>query len=208
MSPFLRVGVTGCIGSGKSTVCRLFSGIGRNVIVADEIARNIADADVGVKKAILREFGSSAYLATGSLDRKKIASIVFDDEKRRAKLDSIIHPRVFEEINHQINSLPSDQAFPYILVEAALIFETGMDESLDYVIVVTAEEETCIQRVIARDNVSREEVRKRITAQMPIADKVKRADFAIQNNGPESGLRDNILFLDHLLSHLIMARES
>ena len=195
--------MTGCIGSGKSTVCRLFSGLGREVIIADEIARNIADTDPDVKKAILREFGSSAYLPKGSLDRKKIASIVFDDEKRRAKLDSIIHPRVFIEINHQINSLPSNQASPYILIEAALIYETGMDESLDYIIVVTAEEETCIQRVIARDKVSREEVRKRIVAQMPIANKVKQAHFVIQNNGPESELRSKVLFLDNLLSHII-----
>ena len=200
--PFLRVAVTGGIGSGKSTVCKLFSRMGRGVIMADGVAHRIADEDIEAKKAIRREFGVSAYLPNGLLDRKRMAETVFADGHQRQKLDSIIHPRVFREIDKQLDSLSPKQYHPYVLIEAALVFETGMEMSLDYAIVVTAEEETCIHRVMARDMVSREDVLRRIEAQMPIGEKVKRADFVITNNGPESELDATVSFLDRLLSHI------
>jgi dephospho-CoA kinase len=200
---FLRVGITGGIGTGKSTVCELFSDLGRHVILADNVARQIVDTNNGVKRSIAREFGSSIYLPNGTLDRKRMASIVFSDDTRRKKLDAIVHPHVFQAVELQVESLPSKQAYPYVLIEAALIFETGMHELLDHVIVVTAEEEHCIQRVIARDHTTREEVLRRIAAQMPIAKKVQQADFVIQNNGPASGLRSTVMFLDNLLSQIL-----
>ena len=206
--PFLRVGVTGGIGSGKSTVCRMFSDLGRFVVMADEVARNLADEDPDAKREIEAEFGSNAYLSNGLLNRKKIAAIVFTNKQKRANLDSIIHPRVFRIIEQQLASLPSIQALPYVLIEAALIYETGMDGSLDYVVVVAAEEETCIQRVSVRDNVSREDVGRRISAQMPMERKMKRADFIIHNNATEADLCSTVHFLDSILSHLTAPRTS
>lgn len=205
---FLRVGVTGGIGSGKSTVCKIFAGLGRFVISADEVARKLADEDPDARQAIEAEFGQAAYLPDGSLDRKKIAAIVFSDQKKRAKLDAIIHPRVFKEIDRRLDSLPSNQTSPYVLIEAALIYETRMDESLDYVIVVTADEDACLNRVNMRDGVSREEVLRRIAAQMPADKKTRKADFVIHNTSTESELRTTVQFLDTLLSQFTIRKPS
>jgi dephospho-CoA kinase len=205
---FPKVGVTGGIGSGKSTACGIFADLGRFVVMADEVARKLADEDPEVKREIEAEFGPGAYLPNGFLDRKNIAAVVFTDKRKRARLDSIIHPRVFRAIEQQLAPLPTTQTLPYVLIEAALIYETGMDESLDYVIVVTAEEEICIQRVSVRDSVSREDVRRRISAQMPMERKMKRADFVIHNNATEAELRSSVLFLDSLLSQFTASRTS
>lgn len=205
---FFQVGVTGGIGSGKSTVCKLFSDFGRCVIHADDVARQIGDEHRDVKAAIEKEFGPAAYLPNGRLDRKKIASIVFADEAKRKRLNAIIHPRVFAAIDQQLGSLSPQQTHPYVLIEAALIYETGMHEWLDYVIVVSADEEYCVQRVMARDRVPRDEVMRRIAAQMPMEKKVKQGDFIIQNEGMKPELRSTVLFLDNLLCHITATRTS
>lgn len=199
--PFLQVGVTGGIGSGKSTVCKMFAGLGRVVISADDVARRIGDEDPEVRYAIESEFGLDSYLPGGSLNRKKIASIVFADQAKRAALDAIIHPRVFREIERQLDALPSHQSSPYVLIEAALIYEAGMDQSLDYIIVVTADEEARVNRVSQRDHVPADEVLRRVAAQLPAEAKEKKADFVIHNNSTESELRSTVQFLDTLLSH-------
>lgn len=177
--------------------------IGRHVVFADGVARRIADEDPEARRAIVREFGPSAYLSDGSLDRKRMASLVFGDRGKREKLDSIIHPRVFKFVEAQLESLSRGHSFPYVLIEAALIFETGMEKSLDHVIVVNATEHACIQRVVKRDRVSPEEVRQRMAAQLPMIKKTKQADFVIQNNGAESELRSAVLFLDSVLAKMI-----
>ena len=204
--PFLCVGVTGGIGSGKSTVCRLFADMGRVAIVADEVARNLADQDDETKTAIRSAFGPEVYLSNGRLDRKTVASIVFGDEERRKKLDSIIHPRVFTAVDQQLDALPSAKSLTYVLIEAALIYESGMNDRLDYTVVVTANRETCIQRVMARDDISREEVRQRMSSQMPVSEKVQRGDFVIHNNNTVTDLRLTVLFLDTILLQLHAAR--
>ncbi len=200
--PFLLVAVTGGIGSGKSTVCGLFLRLGRTIIPADSVARNISDEDPDVKKAIRSTFGPAAYLPDGNLDRKWMADQVFADRRKRQVLDSIVHPYVFKEIDRQLDSLRLTLHQPYVLIEAALVFETGMDTWMDQVIVVTAEEETRIQRVMKRDSVSREDVVRRIRAQIPMAKKIRLADFVIMNNGDVSELDATVMFVDGLLSHM------
>lgn len=194
--------MTGGIGSGKSTVCGVFARLGRTVVMADKVAHRVTDEDPAVKKAILKEFGPAAYLPDGLLDRRKMAELVFADKTKRRKLDSIVHPSVFSAIYRQLDSLSFKQYHPYVLIEAALVYETGMNEWLDRVIVVTADEEIRIQRVMARDTVPREEVLRRIEAQMPIAQKIEQADFVIENNGPVHELDSTVSFLDRLLSHI------
>ena len=206
--PYLVVGVTGGIGSGKTTVCKVFSELGRPVISADEIARKLADENSDAKKGIEIKFGKEAYLQDGRLDRKRMAGIVFRDQGKRKKLDSIIHPLVFKSIEQQLDLLPLSQAAPYVLIEAALIYETGMESSLDHVIVVTANEETNIERVIARDKISRDEVLQRIASQLNQSKKEKFADFVIRNDGQIADLRSSIVFLDSILRQIQSARVS
>ncbi len=206
--PFLQVGITGGIGSGKSTACGMFADIGRCVIIADDVSRKLADENEEIQKAIKQVFGSDAYLANGHLNRKKIASVVFSDAKKRSALDSIIHPHVFNAIDLQLQTLSHDLRYRYVLIEAALMYETNMNETLDYVIVVSAEEETCIQRVMVRDHIPRQDVLQRIEAQMPMSKKLKKADFVIHNNGTVHEMRPTIKFLDTMLSQLTTASSS
>ena len=202
----LTIGITGGIGSGKSVLCSLFTGLGRITINADEAAKRIADEDVMARTAIVREFGREAYLPNGKLDRKRIASIVFNDEMKMMILNSIVHPLVLKEIEYQLDVISPLQAPPYVLVEAALIFESGMEHSLDHVVVVAADEETCVQRVMVRDKISREEVRKRIASQMPQSKKEKLADFVVHNNSSVPDLHSSVKFLDSIFQQLQLAR--
>jgi dephospho-CoA kinase len=199
---YLRIGVTGGIGSGKSTVCALFASRGRVVIYADAIARDLTEHDAGIREQIKKAFGVDIYRTDGSLQRKKLAEIVFTDPRLRKKLDSIVHPRVFEAIDRAITMLDASGRSPYVMVEAALIFESGMDAHLDYTVVVDAPENVRISRVISRDACTRDEVMIRIQSQMPVEQKLKRADFVIDNGGDETELAARVAFLDALFCHM------
>lgn len=199
---FFLVGVTGGIGSGKSIVCAAFEQLGRTVISADALAREIMDSEDSVKKKVQQLFGPASYTPEGKLDRKFVAARAFSGASARKKLDAIVHPAVFREIDRRVSSLSPEQRQPYIIIEAALIFESGLDKQLDYVIVVHAEEETRIRRVIERDICTREEVLRRMAAQLPPDEKVKRADFVIRNESNSSQLASKIQFIDTLLRQM------
>jgi dephospho-CoA kinase len=203
----LRVGVTGGIGGGKSTVCRLFGQLGRTVLSADNIAHELTQHNESVKAGIRRVFGPDMYAVDGSLDRRKLAAVVFRDESLRKKLNAIIHPLVFQSLENRILDLSPGARTPYVLIEAALIFETGMNERLDYVIVVDAPEEKRITRVIARDGISRREVMQRIRSQFTVGQRRMKADFIIDNDGAEADLFSRVRFLDSLFSLMISPRE-
>jgi dephospho-CoA kinase len=196
---YLLVGVTGGIGSGKSTVCKLFSEFGRHVISADEVANDLTGSNPIVMDGIRKAFGDTIYLTNGSLDRKRLASIVFSNPTAKKKLDSLVHPAVFSAIDDLIKELSSAQRIPYVIVEAALIYESGMDKRLDHVIVVDADEAERISRVMNRDGCSREEVLDRIHAQMDVAVKLKKADFVISNSAEMEELRHVVRLLDAVL---------
>lgn len=199
---YFRIGVTGGIGSGKSTVCALFARRGRVVIYADAIARDLTQHDETVREQIKKAFGPDMYHADGSLQRKRLAEVVFRDPRLRRKLDSIVHPLVFEAIDKAIAALSPAERAPYLLVEAALIYETGMNGRLDYTIVVDAPENVRISRVISRDGCTREEIMIRIKSQMPVEDKLELADFVIDNGGDEKELERRVAFLDSLLQNM------
>lgn len=201
----LRVGVTGGIGSGKSTVCKLFASMGRPVLSADDIARELTDTNYAIQSAIRKLFGISVFLPNGRVDRKALATVVFNDHSLRKELNAIIHPHVFSAIDQAIEKL--DAAVHYVVIEAALIYEAGMDEQLDYVVVVNADEPTRITRVMSRDNVSREAVRARMNAQMDVEKKIKLADFVIENDGTEDDLASRVRFLDTLLSMMNLPKK-
>jgi dephospho-CoA kinase len=196
----LRVGVTGGIGSGKSEVCRIFGSLGRPVISADELAKQIAEHDPSARHAIRKLFGKQVYTSSGRLNRHALASIIFSDTKSRKSLEAVIHPLVFLEIDKRIDALPE---YPYVIIEAALIFESGMDRRLHYTVVVDADEETRIRRVMKRDGATREGIVRRMRAQIDPSDKVRKADFVIHNTKSVASLVNQVYFLDRLFLRVI-----
>lgn len=180
MVPTLKVGITGGIGSGKTTVCKIFESLGIPVYYADERAKWLMSNDPELIQGIKKLFGDTAYDSDGNLNRSHISGIVFHDPEKLEQLNALVHPAVAKD-GSTWNQAQS--GVPYTLREAALIYEAGIDKHLDYVIVVTAPLEMRIQRVMNRDGVSREAVEARIARQMPETEKVKLADFVIYNDG-------------------------
>ncbi len=174
----LTVGITGGIGSGKSTVCRIFSMLDVPVFNADDEARKLQNENADVKAAIISLFGKEIYTKDG-LNRKAVAEKVFADKNLLEQLNKIIHPATVAAFGEWKKNI-SDT--PYCLKEAAILFETGIASSLDKVIVVTAPEEIRINRIISRDKVSREQIIARIKNQMSDEEKISRADFVIVND--------------------------
>jgi len=194
---YLAVGVTGGIGSGKTALCDAFAALGRLVVSADVLARNLTVNDAHVLEEIRAAFGNEILTDAGALDRKALAAIVFHDRAAREKLNGIIHPRVFRALATTLAAERPERLQPYTILEAALIYESGM--KLDYVIVVDAPEEERIRRVMHRDGISREEVNARIASQMSAHAKRTRADFVVENTDHPEALKNHATFLDALL---------
>lgn len=192
----LRIGVTGGIGSGKSVVCSILQECGIPLIEADRLARILMVHDAILKYRIIAEFGEHIYHADGSLNRQAMARIIFSNPDRRKQLEAIVHPRVISEVDRLLGDI--DNA-PYAVVEAALIYEAGLDRNLDYIIVVDADERLRIARIHERDGTAGEEIRQRMNAQMSTKEKRKRADFTIINNGTFAELRKQVLFVHTIL---------
>lgn len=196
------VGVTGGIGSGKSSVCRQFEALGRTVIAADRIARDLTERDPRVRDAVRKKFGDAMYAPEGPLRRQALAAIVFADAAKRRALNAIVHPPVFDAIAAAVAALPASSRSPYVIVEAPLIFESGMDKRLAATVVVRADEEVRIARVMQRDGMTREDVLARMKAQLSAATTAQRADFVIENNRDEAGLGPKVAFIDRILSQM------
>lgn len=174
----LKIGVTGGIGSGKSLVCRIFSLLGVPVYNADERARILVHEDVELKKNLIAEFGPDAYL-NDEYNRKYIAAVVFNEKQKLEKLNRLIHPAVAKDF---MQWMRYNITAPYIIKEAAIIFESGGDKQLDGIVAVDAPEDIRINRVSKRDDLSAEDVKKRINNQWP-ADKIRSlADWIIDND--------------------------
>ena len=196
----LLIGLTGGIGCGKSTVGRMFSQKGRLVLSADDVANHLTARDPQIRAGLLKIFGRNTFLANGSLNRTKLASEVFRNPTLLSKLNALVHPGVIASLVTQIDALSLARSFPFVVVEAALIYEAHLDRMFDYVVVVDAPLEARIARVVARDGVSRGEVFRRIRSQMPMAEKKRRADFVINNGQGESELLERVSFVDRLLA--------
>jgi len=173
----LRVGLTGGIGSGKSTVASIFSILGIPVYYADEAAKQIMHSDPELKASLIKHFGEETY-ANDKLNRAYLASIVFADQEKLALLNSLTHPATIRDANLWM----ARQNSPYIIKEAALLFESRANEHVDFVIGVSAPAELRIQRAMMRDNISREEVLHRLNRQMNEDEKMKRCDAVIVND--------------------------
>ena len=176
----LKIGITGSIGAGKSTVAGIFKVLGIPVFDADATAKNILNTDSVLREQIAATFGSETY-KNGLLDRKYLATLVFNNPDQLAKLNALVHPASIEAANIWAKHW-EEQGCPYILKEAALLFEAGTNVGLDFIIGVTAPVEMRIARVMERDHVTREEVLKRMQHQLDDSEKMKRCNFVIDNN--------------------------
>lgn len=180
----IRIGLTGGIGSGKSRVLALLAELGAAVISADQVAREVVEPGKPAYRHVVERFGPDIVRADGSLDRAKLAAIVFHDADARRDLEAIVHPAVREETEAKIAALAARRDGPRVVVnEVPLLFEAGREGDFDQIWVVYASEETALRRAAARDNASEAQIRARMAAQMPIAEKVKRADVVIDNDG-------------------------
>lgn len=186
MTPPLRIGITGGIGSGKSTVCQLFGLLGIPVYFADDRAKWLMAHDPTVRAQLVEAFGPQAFDAAGQLNRAHLSDVVFNDAARLAVLNGIVHPAVRRD---GLEWEAGHSNVPYTLREAALLYESGSYTTLDRVIVVTAPEALRIQRVMTRDGLTAEQVKARIDKQWPEAEKVRRAHHVIVNDGQHGLIR-------------------
>lgn len=178
----LVVGLTGGIGCGKSEVRRMLANAGITVIDADTLARELSDSNVGIIKAIKEEFGEETYDENGRLRRKALAQIVFNDRKKLEKLNGIIHPRVIRAVERELEQRQA-QGEKIVVIDAALHYEINWNEAMDLMVVVNAPLEQRLARVQQRDGVDEASVRRRMANQLPMEEKVRRADYVIQNDG-------------------------
>jgi dephospho-CoA kinase len=197
----LTVGITGGIGAGKTTVCKIFEELGAKVIYADELAKEIMENDESLKKKIKKIFGEKSYIG-GKLNRKFIADIIFSSDEKRKLLESIVHPAVIKRILSDLKKIADEGKYNFVIVEAALIFESGFDKELDYVLVVDADDEIKIKRIMERDKCSKEEVLKRMKAQLDSKIKRELADMVIINDGDIDELRKKVSFFYSLFEKI------
>ena len=183
MRRFLLVGLTGSIATGKSTVSRMFAHLGARVLDADLLAREVVMPGQPAYLKIVEEFGQKVVQEDGTLDRKALGAIVFADPSRRKRLEEITHPAIALR-QQRILSVLDEEAFEGIVIwDVALLFETGGVATMDRVVVVYADPETELARLMARDGMTAAGARARIASQMPVAEKAKRAHYVIDNSG-------------------------
>ena len=190
----LHIGITGGIGSGKTTVAKVFEVLGIPVYYADDAAKRLMNEDGKLKEKIQLQFGNEVY-KNGQLDRKHLAEIVFTSPEKLALLNALVHPVTLKDAEKWMQQ----QSTPYAIKEAALIFESGAQEHLDHVIGVTAPAPLRIQRTMQRDGITREEVMARMDKQMDETIKMKLCDFVLVNNEQEMLLPQILLLHEKLL---------
>ena len=176
------IGLTGNIACGKTVVARMFEELGAKIIDADYIARLVVEPGEPAWKDILEKFGHEILNPDKTINRKKLGDVVFRDKEKREELNRLTHPRIIDKIKFMLEEYRKENV-KVVIVEAALIVEKGgMKPIISDLIVVTADEEAQIKRLIERDGISREEALTRIKAQMPVSEKVKFATYVIDNS--------------------------
>lgn len=202
------IGVTGGIGSGKTYICNLLEIASLPVFYSDDEAKRLMDYDFSVKKAITELLGDEAYvevaytndnLPVEKLDRKFVAKKIFSDPELRDKLNAIVHPAVLEEFNKWIEKQDSNVT----VIESALLFECGLDKYVDKVVVVAAPMDVRIERLKKRDNMSDEEIQKRMASQSDDSSKLRRADVIIKNSPSDDVNRQIFEFLKSIKEELV-----
>jgi dephospho-CoA kinase len=195
----LKIGITGNIGSGKTTVSKLFELMGIPVFYADDAAKILMVTDEVLIAGIKQTFGAESYLDDKTLNRKHIADIVFNDEAQLAKLNGLVHPAVFRAFDSWAKEEVKD-GVPYVLKEAAVLFESSSYKFCDKTIMVTAPLELRIKRVMHRDNITHQEVLNREARQFPEEKKIQLADYVIKNDESELVIPQVLKLHDEFLS--------
>ena len=186
------IGLTGSIGSGKSTVAGLFKELGAEVIDADLVSRQVVEPGSKTLKQLATEFGDQILNPDGTLNRAYVADIVFDSDEKRQLLNSIIHPAIYNRIVSMIEEY-RDKGLKLVVLEAALMLEKGgLLKLIDHLVVVSIDEETQIKRLEQRGGLSREQMKARIKTQLSNDEKIKHADFVIDNTGNLENTRKQV----------------
>ena len=204
MNDTLKIGLTGGIASGKSTVCDLFSQLSVEIIDADKISHDITKHDGLVFQGIVDHFGSKILGLDGELDRKKLRSIIFNNATEKGVLENIIHPKVLDEINQDI----SDSTAPYLIIAVPLMIETGMHKLMDRVLLIDCSIETQVRRLIERDNCSKQQAQNIIQNQASLDSKRAICDDVIVNEEGTSfdRLKTEVTKLNNFYSTLKIKR--
>lgn len=187
------IGLTGSIGSGKSTVAGYYRELGARLIDADMVARKVVEPGEPALKKLTEAFGNKILKGDGTLNRKIVAEIVFSNDEKRELLNSIIHPAIFDEINSSIEDYKKEGA-DIVIIEAALLLEKkGLVNLIDKLIVVSIDEETQKKRLLGRGDLTHEQIDARINSQLSNSDKIKHADYIIDNNGNLEETRKQVM---------------
>jgi dephospho-CoA kinase len=198
------IGITGVIGSGKSTVAKFIKEMDYPLISSDEVAKELMNSDEELIGEIKSNFGEDIFI-NNSLDSKKLSEFVFgenkDAKKNREILNSLVHPRVMDENMKRVEEYVLEDEHT-IFIESALIFELGLDSGYDYIICVDAELEICLQRASERLGISKENIQSRMNAQFSAQEKKKLSDFVIDNSGSLQKTRQATEFILELLDSL------
>lgn len=195
----LKVAVTGCAGSGKTSVCNRFKELGVKVISSDILAREVVAHDSPAYNKIINYFGKKVLTKDGSLNRRMLRRIIINDNIARQALESFVHPEIIKLIHSQMIKTEKDGKH-VVLVEVPLLFELGMEDRFDVVIAVIADRKLRVKRLMDRDDVSREDAEALLNHQLPDEDKARQAEFVIKNDG---SFAQTIRSVDHLYKDLV-----
>lgn len=179
----LIVGLTGGVASGKTVVSKVFREEGALIIDLDQVARDMVQPHRPAYDDLIKAFGKGILYEDGSINRKKLASMVFANPNQRERLNQILHPRIKDEIDQRIRAIGQKDPQAIVVIDAPLLIERGEHKEVDQLVVVTSSKKRQIQRLIQRDGISEKEALMRISSQMPLEEKVKWADFVIRNDG-------------------------
>ena len=189
----LLVGLTGGMGTGKTLAASFFKELGAFVLDADLICRKLVEPEQPAWREISDIFGKEVFTASGKLDRKRLANIIFKNPQKKEILESILHPKIFEIEELKYEAIRKEHPNAVVIVDAALLIESGNYKKMDKVIVVNSDEKNRIDRIIARTQMSQDEVITRINNQMPSEEKIRYADFILENSLDKDSLRSNVI---------------
>lgn len=196
----MNIGLTGGIATGKSTVSRMLVERGAALVDADQIAREIVEPGQPALQAIVEHFGPGVLREDGTLNRKKLGEIVFNDPAERKVLEAITHPVIRARMRERMAALEAERPDRLVVVDVPLLFESGLESYFERVVVVYVPREVQRQRLMARDKLSEAEAERRLAAQMDIEEKRRRADFVIDNSGTLEDTRRQVDALMRMLA--------